>query len=101
MQETRKKQSALWQQLILSYCRHHKVRTAVCASKAAKPPKHRQELLFNELALQVYKVSTTATEELPIFSNLKINSKVLLQDGAHQSTCFSSHTVMQQSLQGG
>ena len=36
---------------------------------------HGHKLLFNKFALQVYKVSTTATEELPIFSNLNINSK--------------------------
>lgn len=71
IQETRKKQSTLWQQLILSYCRHHKVSSFLIAP-------YRDFILARCIvsqrnSLQVYKVSLTA-EELPIFVNQKINS---------------------------
>lgn len=45
VEETRRKQSALWQKLILEYCQHYKV----------------------------YKVFRTGGEDLPIFVNRKIN----------------------------
>lgn len=73
--ETRDKQSDLWQRLILQYCRSQKVSARRISARmcAETSIRHAAKMQIQLVYVQVFIVSTSGGDQLPLFTNPSID----------------------------